>query len=445
MTHRGQQMTETKLLYISKISKENQKYRFTSLASLLTCDFLGNCFTELNKYRACGTDGVSVTEYGNKLEENISLLHGRLKTMSYRPQAVRRVNIPKDNGKTRPLGIPSVEDKIVQKGISKILEAIFEPCFLDVSYGFRPGRSCHGALKRLDYMIVARPVKHVIDADIKGFFDNVDHKWLVEFLKHRIADKNLIRLIVRFLKSGIIKEGKYYDTEKGTPQGGILSPILSNIYLHYVLDLWLKKIATSKAKGFIGEVRYADDFIICTQYREDAINLLESLKVRLNKFGLELSEEKTRLILFGRYAQEKCKKVKTFDFLGFTHYCDKSFKGKFKLGRMTSRKRYRNKLKEMNLWLKTMRNYLSLNEIWKTLKQKLIGHFRYYGISGNGYRIYMYHYHTLKLVYKWLNRRSQRKSFNWKSFAKYKKRYPLPAPKIYCNLYNTTTPICEFS
>ena len=431
MTHRGQENTATKLLKITEVATRNTTYKFTSLASLINEEFLERSFHELNKHKATGIDGVSLEEYGIALKENIHNLHEKMLKFSYRPQPVRRVGIPKANGKTRMLGIPTVEDKIVQRAIAQILEAIYEPAFLDMSYGFRPNRSCHDALEKLNKAIVTQPTNYIIDADIKGFFDNVKHEWIIKFLEHRIADRNFIRLIVRFLKSGIMEEGKYYATETGTPQGGVISPILSNIYLHYVLDLWVERSVKKKCKGYVEAIRYADDFVICVKYQEDAEDIVKMLRERLNKFGLELSEEKTRVIRFGRFAKEKQKKPPPFDFLGITHYCDTSRNGKFKVGRQTSRKKLISKLKEINAWLKKVRNLFPIEKIWTTLKQKLRGHYQYYGISGNSRKIASYYYSVIKLSFKWLNRRSQKKSYSWQGFIKYLKKYPLPLPKIY--------------
>jgi len=442
--HRDGATTGTKLERITKVARENLRYTFTSLASLLDEDYLAHCFSELKRNKASGVDGVSVEAYGEKLAENLHGLVERMKRMQYRPQAVRRVYIPKDNGGKRPLGIPAVEDKIVQMGITKILEAIFEPQFLDCSYGFRRGRSCHTALNRIDKVIMTKPINYIVDADIKGFFDTVDHKWMVECLRQRIADRNFLRLIVRFLKSGILEEGKYYETEQGTPQGGILSPVLSNIYLHYVLDLWVEKKLKKECRGYVEEIRYADDFILCVQHRAEGERVLSALRERLAKFGLELSEEKTRLIEFGRYAQQNARrrqvKPATFDFLGFTHYCDRTRRGYFKVGRRTSRKKYRLKMKAMTLWLKTVRNAYPIQEIWDVLKAKLIGHYRYYGVSGNYPRIARFYYETIGRAFKWLNRRSQRRSYTWERFRRYLERYPLPTPKLYHNLY-TLAPV----
>ncbi len=432
--HREAEKTETKLLHITKVSKGNPGYRFTSLASLLNEEYLTDCYKSLKKGRASGADGVSVEEYGASLEENIKLLLSRMKQMSYRPQAVRRVYIPKDNGGKRPLGIPAIEDKIVQAAITRILESIYEPVFLETSYGFRKGKSQHDALSKIDKVVTSKPVNYVIDADIKGFFDNVGHKWIVKFLEHRISDRNLIRLIVRFLKSGIMEESKYWETEKGTPQGGIISPVLSNIYLHYVLDLWVQKEVKKKSKGYVEMTRYADDFIILVEKKEEAYKILEVLRKRLNKFGLTLSEEKTRILTFGRRTQKE-EKPNTFDFLGFTHFNDKTRKGSYKVGRKTSKKKFRMKMQGINQWLKSVRCRLSPEEIWKVTKAKLIGHYRYYGVSGNYRMIAKYNYNVIRKLFYWLNRRSQRRNINWESFRKYLTRYPLPSPKIYVNLY----------
>jgi group II intron reverse transcriptase/maturase len=386
-----------------------------------------------------GVDGVDAEEYEENLLKNLGRLVERMKKGSYKPQPVRRVYIPKDSGGKRPLGIPSLEDKIVQMGITRLLEAMFEPNFLPVSYGYRKGRSCHTALAAVEEAIKWRPVNFLIDADIKGFFDNVDHRWMLECLKQRVADKNLLRLIVRFLKAGIMEEGKYFDTEKGTPQGGVLSPVLSNIYLHYVLDLWLEKKLKPQCKGYVSEIRYCDDFILCVQIRAEAEKILKALGERLQKFRLSLSEEKTRLIGFGRNESAKARhegrKPATFDFLGITHYCDRTLKGKFKVGRRTSRKKFKQKIKEMNQWLKRMRCRIETAELWKHLKVKLEGHYRYYGVSANCASLYTFYYKTVRLVHKWLNRRSQRRSFGWERFLQYLQKYPLPEPRLYHDLY----------
>ena len=430
---------ETKLRLISEIAAKDRKCRFNNLLHLLNVENLRECFYLLKRDRASGIDGVTMSEYEANLQTNLEDLVGRMKRWQYRPQAVRRVYIPKGDGKQRPLGIPSIEDKVVQMGVARILTAIYEKDFLDFSYGFRPGRGCHDALDYLDKVLMRNPINHVIDADIKGFFDNVDHGWLMKCLEQRIADKQLLRLIVRILKSGVMEEGKWYQSERGTPQGGIISPILANIYLHYILDLWFKVEVQDKARGTVKLVRYADDFVICVQYKEEADEILRKLEDRFGKFGLELSAEKTRVIEFGRYSVENARRrgerPSTFEFLGFTHYIGKTRRDYFTVGRTTSRKRLKNKLKEMNQWLKAIRNLLPAKDWWRILGAKLRGHFQYYGVSGNYRGIARYFYQTMRLVFKWVNRRSQKKSMNWDQFRVYLERYPLPRPKIYHNLY----------
>lgn len=431
----GKKRVETKLLLITQRAKENRKERFTSLIHLIKEDFLVECFRELERDKATGVDGVSVKEYEVNLEENLKDLVNRMKRWKYRPQPARRVYIPKANGKKRPLGIPTIEDKIVQMALKKILEAIYEVDFCDVSYGFRPNRSCHDALDVVDKAIMTKPINYIVDMDIEKFFDTVDHKWMMEFLKHRIADTNLLRLIESFLKAGMIEEGKYYQTEKGTPQGGIISPLLANIYLHYVLDLWFEKVIKKEAKGYTQLIRYADDFVVCFQIKKEAETFEERLRERLSKFGLKIAEEKSKVIKFGRYFWEKArregKRLEVFDFLGFTHYCDKTRRDNFKLGRKTAKNKFRQKIKEMNEWLGRVRNLVKIEEWWRVLRLKLIGHYRYYGISGNMPEMQAYYKQTMRLVYKWVNRRSEKKSYNWKQFSNFVKYNPLPLPKIY--------------
>lgn len=430
---------QTKLNLISEIVRRDDRCKIDNVAYLLNEANLRECFEMLKKGKATGTDGVGIEEYEKALDDNLKDLVGRMKRQAYRPQPVRRTYIPKANGKLRPLGIPSTEDKIVQKGIARILEAIYEGEFLDFSYGFRPGKNCHQALEKLNAVIMAKPINYVIDADIKGFFDNVSHSWMGKFLGNRISDPNLLRLIARFLKNGYMEEGKVFESDKGTPQGGIVSPILANIYLHYALDLWVERVVKPRCRGVVEIVRYADDFVICVQYKDEAEKILEVLRKRLGKFNLELAEDKTRIIEFGRFARTNAKargrKPETFNFLGFTHFTDVSRKGFFKLGRKTERKKMTAKLKEMNLWLKSMR-HVPAKEWWPVLKAKLEGHFRYYGVSGNSQSIRIYKYLTVRLVFKWMNRRSQKKSKDWSAFSMYLKHHMLPKPQIHYSLYN---------
>ena len=437
--HRTGVQMRTKLASLTKRAQRESKCRFSSLAHLLTLDFLKGCFRELKRNKASGVDGVSVKEYENNLDENLKDLVSRMKEKKYRPQPVRRTYIPKISGGKRGLGVPTVEDKIVQLGIKKILDSIFEVDFLDVSYGFRPNRSCHDALADLNETIMVKPVNYVVDMDIEKFFDTIDHKWLMKFLKERITDTSLLRLISRFLKAGIMEDGKFIETDKGTPQGGVLSPLLANLYLHYVLDQWFEKRVKKELKGYNHLVRYADDFIVCLQFSSTAQSFGAKLKERLDKFGLKLSEKKSKIIHFGRTAWYKAQrerhKVATFDFLGFTHYCTKSRKGTFKLGRKTSSARFRQKLKEINLWLKRVRSLVKLQDWWRILGLKVNGHYRYYGISGNSREMQKFHHCVIKLAYKWINKRGQKKSFTYDKFARYIKYNPLPKPRIYHGAY----------
>lgn len=430
---------QTKLNLITEIAKRDRKGKINNAAYLLNVENFKECFKMLKKGKAAGIDGISIEEYGKSLEDNLAKLVERMKKQAYKPQPVRRVYIPKANGKMRPLGIPAIEDKVVQIGIARILEAIYEVDFLDFSYGFRPHRSCHHALERLNNVLMTKPINHIIDADIKGFFDNVNHEWMKKFLGHRISDTNLLRLIARFMRNGYMEEGRTYDVDKGTPQGGIISPILANVYLHYSLDLWMERVIKPGCRGVVEIVRYADDFVVCVQYKDEAKKILEALKARLRKFNLELAEDKTRIIEFGRYAREnaraKGEKPATFNFLGFTHYMGKSRKGFYKVGRKTERRKMTAKLKEMKGWLKAIRNQHCAKDWWKILRAKLSGHFQYYGVSGNYRSINNFYYQTIRMVIKWLNRRSQKKSFNWETFQVYLKRHKLPKPKIHHDFY----------
>jgi group II intron reverse transcriptase/maturase len=391
----------------------------------------------LKRNTSTGVDGVSYDQYEENLSENIERLIIRMKSWSYRPQPVRRIYIPKSSGKKRPIGIPAIEDKMVQMCITRILTSIYEADFLDISYGFRPQRNCHDGIERLDYMLKWNRVNYVIDADIKGFFDSMDHKWMIRMLEERISDKHLLRLIKRFLRNGYLEDGKEYKKTEGTPQGGVLSPILANIYLHYALDLWFERIVKRHTEGFTGMVRYADDYIIGSQYKREAERIMRALKKRLRKFNLELSEDKSRLLRFGKFAPEKAKregkKAETFDFLGFTHYCTKDRKGNYKVGHKIAHKRYVAKVKEMKMWLKAVRN-IKIREWWGILIAKIRGHYQYYGISGNIRSLERFYQEVRRLLYKWLNRRSQKRSFNSKNFQLYLERYPLPRPKIEVNV-----------
>jgi len=434
-----EELMATKLSSITKRAERSPQEQFTSLAHLLNEEFLKGCFRELKRDKASGIDGVGVEEYEANLEANLKGLVTRMKSWQYRPLPVRRVYIPKANGAVRPLGIPAVEDKTVQLGIKKILEAVYEVDFSDVSYGFRPKRGCHQAIDVLDKAIMARPTNFVVDMDIEKFFDTIDHQKLVECLSIRIKDRSLIRLIVRFLKAGIMEEGKVSQTDKGTPQGGNLSPLLANIYLHYALDLWFEKEFKPQLKGYAQLIRYADDFVACFQSKSESELFRQALKTRLEGFGLKIAEDKSRVIEFGRYVWERARKTgerpDTFDFLGLTHYCDKTRNDKFKVGHKTARVKFIQKMKAMNIWLKNIRNRVRLEQWWPVIVAKLTGHYRYYGVSGNYHSLKTFYNQTIKLAFKWINRRSQKKSYNWAQFNRFLQFNPLPKPRIYYQLY----------
>ena len=439
MRHPDVGKTWQKISLITGHARRDPDFQFTSLAHLLDVEYLRDCYKSLNRNKAVGVDNVSWEEYGNNLEENLEQLVSRLKRKKYKPIPARRVYIPKSETEKRPLGISALESKIVERGITWILESIYEQDFLNCSYGFRPGRNCHQALKELNDLIMFQPVSHIVEADIQGFFDNVSHEKLMRFIRIRINDTTLLNLIEKFLKAGYIDEGKLVTTDTGTPQGSILSPMLANIFLHYVLDTWFETTVKSHVKGFCEIVRYADDFVCVVRYIDDARRIKQGLENRFNKYGLRIHPTKSRNISFGRFerknAEAQNRRTNTFDFLGFTHYCDNSRKGNFKIGRKTSRKKYIAKCKEMNAWLKAIRNQVKTKDWWKILIAKLRGHFQYYGVSENYNGIVRFYKFTIKMVRKGMNRRSQKRKMSWDRFTKYFEHYPLPKPKIVHSFY----------
>ncbi len=435
----GDQTVETKLGRLTEIARGNPKIQLTSLAYYLDKEFLRDCYEELKVKTSAGVDQVTVEEYGKDLESNLSRLVERMKAKRYRPQPVRRATIPKSDGSPRMRGVPAVEDRVVQRGIAKILSAIYEGLFLECSFGFRPNRSAHQALDRVDKAIMTKPIRCVVDYDIEKFFDNVDHRWMMECLKQRIKDPSLLRLIVRFLKAGVMDQGNYLGTDLGTPQGGNLSPILSNVILHYVLDLWFEQKIKPGLKGYAQLTRFCDDFLVVFERRDEAEDFGRQLRERLAKFGLKIKEAKSRIVGFGqepwRESRNGGDKIGTFDFLGFTHFCEATRKGNFKVGRKTSAKKLREKMKDLNLWMKSVRNAASLKEWWPVLRSKLLGHYRYYGVSGNIRELKAYYTKSVCLAYKWVNRRSQKRSYNWPSYHRFLKWNALPQPRIYHDFY----------
>lgn len=431
---------KTKLARISTLSANNPDRVFTSIGHLIDVELLSACHRDMDGKKAVGIDGVTKDEYGAKLKENLEILVKRLKNKSYRPKPALRVEIPKDNGKTRPLSIYCYEDKLVQEALKRVLEAVFEPHFYDEMMGFRPNRGCHGAIKKLNVMLEKRKTSWVLDADIKGFFDHLDHEWIIRFIEMRIKDPNIIRLVRRMLKSGIMKDYLFEETEEGSGQGSVCSPIIANIYMHYVLVWWFKEKIQPRLRGFSGLVVYADDFVVCFQHRSEAKIFYEHLKKRMAFFGLEMEESKTRLINFGRFAtinrRDKGEgKPETFTFLGFTHYCSTGRNGQFRVKRKTSKKKFAKKCRELNITIRDMRVW-RLADIIRKLNQILVGYYHYYGITDNSRSLELMYHHVRRMLFYWLNRRSNRKSYSWEGFNDMMKNFPLAKPKIYVNIYD---------
>ena len=389
------------------------------------------------KGKATGIDKVSKEEYGQELDKNLDDLLRRMKQFSYRPQAVRRTYIPKSGSdKLRPLGIPAYEDKLVQGVMRRVLDEIYREKFYDFSYGFREGKGCHQAISEVNRIIGTQKISFVVDADIKGFFDNVDHEWLMKFLEHDIEDKNFLRYVKRFLKSGIMEDLARQESDKGTPQGGLISPVLANIYLHYVLDMWFEKAIKGKYKGEAYIIRYADDFVCMFQYESEANAFYQELKDRLKKFGLELAEDKSQVIPFGRFARQNSKdgKTKTFDFLGFTHINGKTRTGKYRVVHRTSKSKLKTKKQAVKEWLQ-FNIHGKPSDTITLLNRKLIGHYRYYGISGNSESLKKFYQFIIYTFYKTLTRRSQRAYMTWDRFYSLLKKHPIVLPRIYVNIW----------
>ena len=402
----NRESVKTKLQRIAEKARKEPSCKFTSLFHLMNMELLRGCFEGLRKDAASGIDRVTKEEYGQHLETNLAVLVERLHRMSYIPQPVRRVYIPKPGStKQRPLGIPALEDKLVQAGLVRILEGIYEGDFIDDSYGFRPGRGCHDALRALSLEVEGGKVHYMVEADIRGFFDNVQHEWMMEFLDHRIADKRVLSYVKRFLIAGVFEDGEVLASEKGTPQGGIISPMLANIYLHYCLDLWFARAFAKTCEGQARLIRYADDFVVCFQHEDDAKRFRAELDGRLAKFGLEVAAEKTKVMEFGPLALPRAKardvKPQTFDFLGLTHFCSRTRDGRrFRMKRITSRKKFKAKLFAFKEWLKESRT-LTTSELMKSAAAKLRGHFAYYGVSDNSSGIARFSHEVRSLLFKY--------------------------------------------
>ena len=385
------------------------------------------------KDKATGVDGIAKAEYGLNLDENIKRLIERMKAGSYWAQPVRRSYIPKSDGKKRPLGIPSYEDRLVQSVMAETLSGIYEERFLDCSYGYRPKRSPHDAVAAINGIIMTKKVNCVLEADIKGFFDNVNHEWLMKFLEHDIADSKFLMYVKRFLTAGVMEAGEWQETEKGTPQGGQISPVLANVYLHYVLDLWVEKALKGACKGEVHYVRYADDFLMTFQYESEAEQAKEWLRERLLKFGLELSDGKTRILPFGRYKGGK----DSFDLVGFTFYNTKTLAGKYRLGIKTNDKKLKAKKQEIKAWLRTK----LASPLWETmteLKAKLKGHYNYYGVNGNYQMLLKFCWYVKYTSLRMLNRRHQKRSMKIDKFERIWRHYQ-EKPRLTKDIWNWKT------
>ncbi len=396
------------------IREQSAKYpRVENLMHNVNEETLMSEHRKQNRKKAVGVDGVSKDQYDENAKENIRELVERMKKFQYKPLPVKRVYIPKANGKKRPLGLPSYEDKLVQGVMADILNEVYEPRFLDCSYGFRENRNAHQVVRYINQTIMCRKVNYVLEADIKGFFDNVDHDWLMKFLEHDIADKNFVRYIKRFLIGGIMEGTELKESDRGTPQGGLISPVLANVYLHYVLDLWFEKGIKPRLKGEAYYVRYADDFLIMFQYENEARKVMQALIPRLGKFGLEVAEDKTRILPIGRFKGTK----EDFDFLGFTFYNTKTRTGKYRVGVRTSKKKLKAKKQAAKAWLRT-RLTKPVADTMKTLAAVIRGHCNYYGVNGNFHAIQNFWKYLKYATYRMLNRRDQKGKFRYEKYLR---------------------------
>jgi RNA-directed DNA polymerase len=406
---------------VRQAAKGDKKLRFTALLHHVNIELLRSSYYRLKRQAAAGVDGVTWQDYGDGLEARLAGLHGRIHRGAYRAQPSRRVWIPKADGRQRPLGIAALEDKVVQYAVVQVLNQIWEEDFLDFSYGFRPGRSQHNALDALYVGITSRKVNYVLDLDIRSFFDKVGHDHLEKFVRHRVGDERFVRLILKWVKAGVMEDGQWFETKEGTPQGAVISPLLANLYLYYVLDLWVHAWRTKAGRGDVIVVRYADDAVLGFQYREEAEKLLADLQERVRKFGLELHPEKTRLIEFGRYAAERRAKrgegkPETFNFLGFTHICGTNHKtGYFMVLRKTIGKRMAAKLKEIRRKLRQGLHERTMDTT-KWLKSVVRGYFQYHAVPRNEERLKVFRYEVLRMWWWQLRRRSQRTRWTWNRF-----------------------------
>lgn len=418
---------QTSLNSIVNKARKRKQYRFCNLYTMLNKENLADSFKYLNKRSAVGVDRVSVKQYGKHLGDNLDDLVERLKKKRYRAKLVKRELIPKSNGKMRPLGMPVTEDKLLQKTASRILEAIFDGDFINSSYGYRTGVGPKDAVKKLKSKLQFGNFGYVVEVDIKGFFDHIDHALLLEMLKQRINDGAFLGLVRKWLRAGVLeKDGRIIHPDTGTPQGGVVSPVLANVYLHYAVDLWFQKVVWKQIQGQAYIIRFADDFVCLFQYREDAKRFYQALPGRLAKFGLEVAPDKTRIVKFSRYQKERSGR---FTFLGFEFKWGTDRSGKDRLLVQTCRRKLNRILKELSLWCKENR-HLGNRKIMQTFNSKLRGHYNYYGIIGNIVRLGNFYHRAKCALKRWLNRRSQKRSYDWKGFEKMLKAFRVEKPRI---------------
>ena len=423
----------TQIDRLTELAKEDPKRQFYSIAHMITFGALYAAFRGLRKKASAGVDGVTYEEYERDVARNIQTLHERLKNGKYQAQPLRRVYIPKENGKQRPISIPALEDKIVQKAMVEILNAIYEQDFLDCSYGFRPGRGQHQALDEMGRVICTRPTGWILEIDVTAYFDSIVREQLMEMIEKRVRDGSVLCLIRKWIQVGVIEEGRLLLSETGTGQGQTISPLLANIYLHHVLDEWFENEVKPRLRGAAHEIRFADDAVLCFQYKEDADRVMEVLPKRFAKYGLTIHPEKTRLLEFGRYAEENAKrqgkKPATFDFLGFTYVCARSRKGKFTVHVRTMKKRFRRGLKAIAEWCQENR-HLPVDEQHKTLNAKLRGHYQYYGRPTNYRSLRQFAQEVRHIWHKWLSRRTRGNGMTWEKYAAILRQHPLLLPRI---------------
>ena len=433
----SQTTTATQLTRIAWLSTRDPQKTFGSLMHHFNETSLKACFHQLDGKKAVGADGVTKAAYAMHLDDNLTDLVARMKRMAYRPGPVRQVLIPKAGTPqaTRPLGISNLEDKVVQLMMHHVLESIYEPLFLECSYGFRPGRGCHEAIRALHQHLYRQEVETIIDLDIANYFGTIDHGLLEAMLREKITDERFMRYMKRMFKAGVLTAGELTVSEEGVPQGSCCSPILANLFAHHVIDTWFEAVVKRHCTGQVALYRYADDAVICCQDARDAERILRALRQRLAKYHLRLNEEKTRLVPFATQAARRGEPQGAFEFLGFIFYWGRSRKGVAIPKMKTSGKRLRTKLTRVKEWARTVKDTVPLPILWNTFCAKLRGHIQYYGVSFNLAHVRRFLHGATRILWKWLNRRSQRRSMNWDQFHRFLKTHPLPRAKIYHALF----------